>query len=38
MRRKRESKRAGREFAVGHNDEFVEAIKQTQAVSDIWFN
>ena len=36
---KRESiVRAGWEFAVGHNDEFVEAIKQHQAVSDIWFN
>ncbi len=30
--------RAGREFAVGHSDEFIEAIKQHQAVSDIWFN
>ncbi|MFA5467714.1 MAG: DNA polymerase III subunit alpha [Sphaerochaetaceae bacterium] len=29
---------AGREFAVGHSEEFITAIKQHQAVSDIWFN
>lgn len=30
--------KAGREFSVGYSDEFIAAIRQHQAVSDIWFN
>ncbi len=30
--------KAGREFAVGYSDDFIAAIRQHQAVSDIWFN
>ena len=30
--------KAGREFSVNSNSDFVEALKKHQAVSDIWFN
>ncbi|HCS35898.1 MAG TPA: DNA polymerase III subunit alpha [Sphaerochaeta sp.] len=30
--------KAGREFSVGYSDDFISALREHQAVSDIWFN
>lgn len=30
--------KAGREFSVGYSDDFISALREQQAVSDIWFN